>query len=43
MSLIYQMLICQDLINYKIVKSQLEEVLENIWRNAQSQNKRNVF
>ena len=42
MSLIYQMLICQDLINCKIVKSLLEKVLENVWRNAQSQNKRNV-
>ena len=28
MSLIYQMLICQDLINYKIVKSLLEKVVE---------------
>ena len=43
MSLIYQMLICHDLINYKIVESLLEKVLENIWRNSQSQNKRKVF
>ena len=34
MSLIYQVLIYQDVINYKIVKSQLEKVLANVWRNS---------